>query len=240
MTLPWPPSHPGAYRRGGDSGTPASCLGWRGHCLTFGSWTVRTPRLGMAPRQIEFHWWDMRLGWLFIVLLRVGYANLGVHLHLPYVTWHSFYWSSLSRKSLSFHKAWQLPCSAADLPQFEKQLVFWLHLKEVWGECMGEGLAVNIFVGRAPTGSSDSGFLLGSRALTQKVFCSFSFPLPSSSSVMTANHVFLLECVHQCLLFLKGGTFVYIYVEEQISKQTPSNYYFLKKYFMFLIVNCNV
>lgn len=54
--------------------------------------------------------------------------------------------SCLSRKSLSFHKPWLLPGCAADLPQFEKQNVFWLHLKEVFGWVPGQGLG-HIFSG---------------------------------------------------------------------------------------------
>lgn len=37
---------------------------------------VRTPRRSLAPRQIESCSWDLRLCWLFIVLLRAGHSSL--------------------------------------------------------------------------------------------------------------------------------------------------------------------
>lgn len=90
------------HKKGGGSRTPASCLGWvrtlptlllgvgQGTANSLAAEVVTTPRLGLALRQIKFHWWDVRLCSLFIVLLRIGYSSLGVNLHLLYVTWYSF------------------------------------------------------------------------------------------------------------------------------------------------------
>ena len=136
-------SRPGAYTR--EEVVPGHRppgRGGPGHCLLFGSQSSQNSQTGSGPQA-------NRVPLMRCVTLLAFYSPSEGWLFQPWC-WFTFavcyltllYWSCLSRKSLSFHKPWQLPWSAADLPQFEKQNVFWLHLKEVWDEFTGEDLAV--------------------------------------------------------------------------------------------------
>lgn len=168
MTLCWPRSHPGAYRRGGGSGTRPPAWGGSGHCLLFGTAVVRAPRFGLAPRQIEFCWGDAWLCWLFIVLLRVGYASLGVDFHLLYVTWHSFI--EVASPGNLCHSINLGNCPAVQLTShsLKKAKCILATFKGSLGWVHRWGLDCNISVSRALKGVSSTGYHLGSRALIQK------------------------------------------------------------------------
>lgn len=180
---------------------------------------VRTPRLCLAPRKIESCWWDVCLYWLFIALLRASHSSFGVYLHLLYVTWHLFIPVEVASPGNLCHSINTGNCPAVQLTsQFEKQNVFWLHLKGILRWLHAWGHDCNIFVGRLPEGVSGTSYYIGSSTFKQTPVCYSFLPPCSSSPMTTTNHAFLLECTHHHLLFLKGRIFVYMLKNKQASK----------------------
>lgn len=240
MTLAWPVSRPGAYTRGEVvPGHPPPAWSGSGHCLLFGRWGGQNSQTQSGSKANRVLQMRLQLRWLFIVLLRAG-VHSSLWCQFTFAVCYSVLlysrWCCLSRKSLSFHKPWRMSLSAADLPQLEKQNVFWLHFKEVLGWAMGEDLAVRSLWAQHLKRDLALALTCVPGPL-HKSFVWVSLALPSSPPMTPANHVFLLEHTHH--LFLKGRSFVYMLKNKQASKKPP-NYYILNKYFMFLIISCNM